>query len=105
MRVNVGGKAIRASFLKIEGRGTLVGAKDRIDRRIGRWSEPRSCSTSQEQERAREEGAKETSGEERLPKERWRRVGVPLRQGSEEMTQSNTSSPRGSEVPLESQRR
>ena len=47
------------------------------------------------------------SGEERLPEERWRRVGVsePLRERrSEEMTQSNTSSPRGSEVPLESQR-
>ena len=78
-----------------------------IDRRIGRWSEPRSCSTSQEQERARKEGAKEMSGEERLPEEQWRRVGVSgsLRgRRSEEMTQLNTSSPRGSEVPLESQR-
>ena len=78
-----------------------------IDRRIGRSSEPRFCSTSQEQERAREERAKEMSGEERLPEERWRRVGVSgsLRgRRSEEMTQSNTSSPRGSEVPLESQR-
>ena len=47
------------------------------------------------------------SGEERLPEERWRRVGVSgsLRgRRSEEMTQSNTSSSRGSEVPLESQR-
>ena len=47
------------------------------------------------------------SGEERLPEERWRRVGVSgsLRgKRSEEMTQSNTSSPQGSEVPLESQR-
>ena len=38
------------------------------------------------------------SGEERLPEERWRRVGVSgsLRgRKSEEMTQSNTSSPRG----------
>ena len=46
------------------------------------------------------------SGEERLPEERWRRVGVSgsLRgRRSEEMTQSNTSSPRESEVPLESQ--
>ena len=46
------------------------------------------------------------SGEERLPEERWRRVGVSgsLRgRRSEEMTQSNTSSPRGSEVPVESQ--
>ena len=30
--VKVGGKAILASFLKIEGRGTLVGAKDRIEK-------------------------------------------------------------------------
>ena len=39
--------------------------------------------------------------------ERWRRVGVSgsLRgKRSEEMTQSNTSSSWGSEVPLESQR-
>ena len=47
------------------------------------------------------------SGEQRLPEERWRRVGVSgsLRgRRSEEMTQSNTSSPWESEVPLESQR-
>ena len=104
VRVNVGGKIILASFLKIEGRGTLVGVKDRrkrTDRRIGKWSEPRSCSTSQEQETAREEGAREMSGEER-----WRRVGVSgsLRgRRSEEMTQSTTSSPRVSEVTLESE--
>ena len=45
------------------------------------------------------------SGEERLPVERWRRVGVSgslRRKRSEEMTQSNTSSPWRSEVPLES---
>ena len=30
--VNVGGKAISASFLKIEGRGALVVAKDRRER-------------------------------------------------------------------------
>ena len=78
-----------------------------IDRRIGMWSEPRSYSTSHEQERAREEEAKEMSGEEQLPEERWRRVGVSgsLRgRRSEEMTQSNTSSPLRSEVTLESQR-
>ena len=75
--------------------------------RSGRWFEPRSCSTSQEQERAREEGVKEMSGEERLPEEQCRRVGVSgsLRvRRSEEMTQSSTPSPQGSEVPLESQR-
>ena len=47
-------------------------------------------------------------GEERMPEERWRRVGVSgsLRgRRSEEMTQSNTSSLQGSEVPLEPQRR
>ena len=110
MRVNVGGKHIPASFLKIERRGRSLGQKigERgIDRRIGRWSEPRSCSTSHGQERAREEGEKEMSGEERLPEERWRRVGVSgslRRRRSEEITQSNTSSPWGSEVPLESQR-
>ena len=46
------------------------------------------------------------SGEERLPVEQCRRVGVSgssRGRRSEEMTQSNTSSPRGSEVPLESQ--
>ena len=49
--------------------------------------------TSQEQSRAREEGAKEMSEEER-----WRKVGESgsLRgRRSKEMTQSNTSSPRG----------
>ena len=49
------------------------------------------------------------SGEEQLPEERWRMVCVcvsgSLRgRRSEEMTQLNTSSPRGSEVPLESQK-
>ena len=79
MGVKVGGKVIPASFLKIEGRGSSFERKTgerEIDRRIGRRSEPRSCSTSQEQGRAREEGAKEMSGEERLPEERWRSVGV-----------------------------
>ena len=68
MRINVGGKDIPASFQKIEGRGALIGAKDQRererDRRIGKWSEPRSFSTSHEQDRAREEGEKEMSGEE-----------------------------------------
>ena len=49
---------------------------------------------------AREEGAKEMSGEER-----WRRIGMSgsLR-GRPEIIQSNISSPRGSEVPFDSQR-
>ena len=47
------------------------------------------------------------SGKERLPEERWRRVRttVTLRgRRSEEMTQSNISSPRGLEVSFESRR-
>ena len=47
------------------------------------------------------------SREERLPEERWRREGVSgslRRRKSEEMTQLNTSSPRGSEITLVSQR-
>ena len=55
----------------------------------------------------REEGAKEMSGEERLPEEQWRRVSVSgsyRGRRSEEMTQSNTSSPEGLEVPLEFQK-
>ena len=47
------------------------------------------------------------SGKERLPEEQWRRVGVSgsLRgRRSEEMTESNTSSSWGSEVPLEVKR-
>ena len=54
----------------------------------------------------REEREKEMSGEEGLPEERWRRVGMSesLRGGRlEEMTQSETSSPQKSDVPFESQ--
>ena len=36
--VKVGGKVIPSSFLKVEGRGTLVGAKDRKERdRLKNW--------------------------------------------------------------------
>ena len=55
-------------------------------------------------ERAREEGEKKMSGKEQLSEKGCKRVGMlkSLRgRRSEEMTQSNTSSPRGSEVPLE----
>ena len=91
-------KPSQRAFWKLKEGGCSLGRKTGergTDRRIGRWSEPRSWSTSQEQEKAREEGAKEKSGEERLPGERWRRVGVSgsLRgRRFEEMTQSNTSS-------------
>ena len=47
------------------------------------------------------------SGEERLPEERRRRVGMSeslWERRSEEMNQSNTSSPQGYKVPFESQR-
>ena len=41
VRVKVGEKAIPGSFLKVEGRGTLVGAKGQGEkgrnRKIGRW--------------------------------------------------------------------
>ena len=53
---------------------------------------------------AREEGAKEMSGEEQLPEERCRRVNMSgsLRERRfEEITQSNTSFPRGSGVSFE----
>ena len=45
VRVKVKDKVIPSSFLKIEGRGTFVGAKDwrkRDIKRIGRSSKPRS---------------------------------------------------------------
>ena len=46
MRVEVRSNVIPGSFLKVEGRDMLVGAKDwrerGMDRRIGRWSKPRS---------------------------------------------------------------
>ena len=60
-----------------------------------------------EQDRAREEGAKEMSGEERLSERRLRKVGMSgsLRRRSEKMTQSKTFFLRGSEVPFVSQRR
>ena len=57
--------------------------------------------------RARKEGAKEMSGEERLPEKQWRRVvtsGSLRGRKSKEMIQSNTSSPRWLEVPVESQK-
>ena len=53
---------------------------------------------------AREEGAKKMPGEERLPEERLRKIGMSESFKKTEMTQSNTFSPRGSEVPFESQR-
>ena len=48
------------------------------------------------------------SGEEQLPEEQWKRVdlsGLLREMRLEKMTQLNTSFPRGSEVPFESQRK
>ena len=110
MRVKVGGKAIIASFLKIEGRGRSLGRKTGergIDKKSVDGQNPGPVAPLRCKKSAREGGAKEMSGEERLPEEQWRRMGVSrsLRgRRSEGMTQSNISSPRGSEVPLESQR-
>ena len=46
------------------------------------------------------------SGEELLPEEQWRKVGMSesLRRRPGEMMELNTSSSQGSEVPFESQR-
>ena len=57
--------------------------------------------------KSKRRGSKGDVREERLPVEQWRKMGGSgslRRRRSEEMTQSNTSYPRGSEVPLESQR-
>ena len=62
MRVKVGGKAIPASFLKIEGRGTLVGAIDQreSERRIhelvgGQNPGPKAPSMSKKGQEKREQ--------------------------------------------------
>ena len=97
VRVKVQNKSIPASFLKIEERGTLIGAIELVG-----GQNPAPEASSRGQEKSREEGAKKISGEEQ-----WKRVGMSksLRgRRLEEVIQSNTSYPRGSEVPLESQR-
>ena len=70
MGVKVGGKAIPVSFLKVEGRGTLVGTKGqregRIEELVG-GQKPGPVAPPRSKERAREGGAKKMSGEERLP--------------------------------------
>ena len=79
MGVKVQGKVIPATFLKIEKRETLVGTKERRERE-GQMEELVSDQNTQKQERVREEEAKEMSGEEGLPEERWKSVG-PVCQG------------------------
>ena len=111
VKIKVGDKPIPASFLKTEGRGDARwGDRPEREGRIeelvsGQNPGPEGPPRSRKRQENREQ--KEMSGEERLPEERWRKVGVSetLRgRRSEEMTQSNTSSPRGSEVSFESQR-
>ena len=67
MRVKVKSKVIPASFLKTEGRGTLFGVKDRKER-DGQWNwlviRTQVLKDLPETKEAREEGAKEMSGEE-----------------------------------------
>ena len=103
MRVEVKSKVIPTSFLKIKGRETFVGAKEgRLVELVGDQNPsseapPRSKkggSKGKIREGATARGAMEESRYFRLIEERR----------SEKMTQSNTSSPRGSEVPFESQR-
>ena len=105
VKVKVGGKTIPASFEKIEGRGMLVGV---IGRREGRTKELVGG-----QNQGPEAPPRSKIGQENREKGDVRREAIEkggfvrsLRgRRSEEMTQSNTSSPRGSKVPLESQSR
>ena len=103
VRVNVGGKVIPASFLKVEGRGTLVGTKDWRERGIeelvsgqnpGPEAPPRSKKGQERREQRRCQGR---SNCQKSDREGWVRR-------SEEMTQSNISSWQESEVPLVFQR-
>ena len=87
MRVKVGGKAIPASFLKIEEKGTLVGA---IGRREGQTEElvggqnpgpeapPRSKEKQEEREqrRCQERSDCQRSDEERWVRQSFERKGV-----------------------------
>ena len=73
-------------------------------RRIGRYPDPEAPPRSKKGQKRRKQRRFQ---EERLSEEQWRRVGVSgsLRgRRSEEMTQSNTSSPQGSQVLFEFQR-
>ena len=89
----------------LKNRGRSLGRKtgERGIDRIGRWSEPRSCSTSKEQEKRAE---KEMSGGATARGAMEKDGCVRVIEGEEVRgdDQSNTSSPRGSEVTLECQR-
>ena len=76
------------------------GERGRVNR-TDKWSEPKSYSSIHDQQREREEVANEISGKERLPEDRWKRVGgVRAIKGrrSDEIIQSNTFSSRESEI-------
>ena len=93
--MTVKGKVIPTSFLKIVGRGSLVEVKNKRllelvgDQNPGPKTPPRG---------EREVGKGNVRGR---AMEKIRYVWVIRRRRSEEMTQSNTSSPLGSEVPFE----
>ena len=93
VRIKVRNKVIPASFLIIEGRGTLVRAKDRRER----------------EEQLKELVGYQNTGSEAPPmskKGRERREQRNAREErlSEDYYKSNTFSPRRSEVPFESQK-
>ena len=96
-------KFIPACFLKVEGRGTLVGAKKGWlvelvgDHNPGPEALPKSKRGGNKEE---VRGGATASG----AMEKSRYVRIIEGEMSEEMTQSNTYSPRGSEVPFEYQR-
>ena len=67
MRVKVGGKVIPASYLKVEGRGARWGERPEREGQIEESIFGQNLGSEappKEQERAREEGAKEMLGEE-----------------------------------------
>ena len=117
--VKVGDKVLLASSLKVEGRRTLVGAKDRREGQIeelvggqnpGPEAPPRSKKGQEKREQRKCQGrsnyqrAMEKGGCVRVIEGRGSEEESLRGRRSEEMIQSNTSSPRVSEVPLESQR-
>ena len=56
--------------------GRKSGKREERNKELVDGQNPGPEAPPRRQEKARVEGAKEMSGEERLPEERWRRVGV-----------------------------
>ena len=97
MRVEVKSKVIPTSFLKVKGRETFVGAKEgRLVELVGDQNP-----SSEAPPRSKKGGSKGKIRGGAMEQSRYVRL---IKERSEKMTQSNTSSPRGSEVPFESQR-